>query len=327
MDTELDRDCIMLTDSGAVWRSVLLSILVHLLLVSLFLFYGSSLALHPRGFTEEKYMLVALNSLATPGRSSAAFGDGGSPGDNAERPHSEKPLAVASTPPIKQPDASHHQVSQKHIKPKSAAIKPVSVASRPLTMTKPPETQTSSEIAQTPSAPEAEEATSAVASATSASGNAVAQTDQSSSNIPEGGKTTESSSGSGSGNGAGSGNGTGNDNGNGSGNGRGNGNGSGNGQGPIISTFGSAEGPKFMRQIMPHYPRMAKLEGLEGTVVLLLMLDKNGRIVDIEVISGAGHGFDEAAIEAVRDSTFSPAQKNGIPVACKALFPVRFKLR
>ncbi len=322
MDTEPDGWGI-LTDSGADWRFVLLSVLAHLLILSLFIFYGSSLAVRHSSFTEEKCVMVTLNSLAAPGGDSSASGGDEKPEGGAAGLHSEKPVAVASAPPVKKAEPPHHKAPHKVISPKSTAIKPVSVASRVPKVIPRPETQTPPEAAATPSAPEAEATTSAVASAEPVSGNTSAL---SSSMVSGGGSAAASGAGSGSGQGAESG--AGNDSGNGSGNRRGNGvgNGSGNGVGSIESAFGAADGPRFLRRVMPHFPRMAQLRGREGTVVLRLTLDKTGHLVNIEVVSGAGDGFDEAAVQAVRGSTFSPALKNGMPVACKAVLPVRFQL-
>ena len=327
MDTEPDIDGWgILTDSGADWRFVLLSVLAHLLILSLFIFYESSLAVRHSSFTEEKCVMVTLNSLAALGGGASASGSDGKSEGGVAGLHSEKAVAVASASPIKKAETPHHKTPHKVIHPKSAAIKPVSIATRTPKVTPHPETQTPSEAAPTPSAPEAEAATSAVASAEAVSGNTSAPTDLSSPMVSGGGNAA--ASGSGIGHGAGAENGSGSGSGNGSGNGRGNGvgNGSGNGMGSIESTFGAADGPRFLRRVMPHFPRMAQFRGLEGTVVLRLTLDNSGRLVNIEVVSGAGHGFDEAAIQAARDSTFSPAQKNGMPVACKAVLPVRFQL-
>jgi protein TonB len=322
MDTEPDIDRWgILTDSGADWRFVLLSVLAHLLILSLFIFYGSSLAVRHSSFTEEKCVMVTLSSLTAPGGDSKASGGEGKPEGGAAGRHSEKPAAVASAPPVKKAETPHHKAPHKVISPKSTAMKPVSVATRAPKVTPHFETQTPSEVAATPSAPEAEATASAVASAEPVSGNTPAP---SSSMVSGGGNAAASSASSGSGHGAGSGNGTASGSGNGSGNGRGNG--SGNGVGSIESSFGAADGPRFLRRVMPHFPRVAQFRGLEGTVVLRLTLDKSGRLVNIEVVSGAGNGFDEAAIQAARDSTFSPAQKNGMPVACKAVLPVRFQL-
>jgi protein TonB len=91
--------------------------------------------------------------------------------------------------------------------------------------------------------------------------------------------------------------------------------------------FGSANAPQFLHREMPVYPLMARRLGKEGRVLLRLTIDENGKLLNIEVVERAGFGFTEAAIEAVKKSTFRPAVQDGRPVMSKALLPVSFKLR
>jgi periplasmic protein TonB len=96
----------------------------------------------------------------------------------------------------------------------------------------------------------------------------------------------------------------------------------------IIETeFGSTGAPAFLRREMPVYPMMAKKLGKQGRVVLRLHINEKGRLLNIEVVEGAGYGFTESAMEAVKMSSFSPAHKKGVSVASKALLTVRFVLK
>jgi protein TonB len=95
---------------------------------------------------------------------------------------------------------------------------------------------------------------------------------------------------------------------------------------PIETRFGASVAPAFLHREMPVYPLMARKLGREGKVVLRLTIDKNGNLQNVEVIDGAGYGFTEAAVEAVKKSTFLPAKKDGKPVASRALLPIRFRL-
>jgi len=72
---------------------------------------------------------------------------------------------------------------------------------------------------------------------------------------------------------------------------------------------------------------MARRLGKEGKVVLRLTIDENGKLVNIEVIEDSGYGFADAAIAAVRKSTFIPPTMNGKPILARALLPVKFTLR
>lgn len=100
----------------------------------------------------------------------------------------------------------------------------------------------------------------------------------------------------------------------------------GGGHGLLNTSFGSAEGPRFVTKVLPKYPKLARDLGKEGTVLLLLTIDERGHLIDVEVMKHAGLGFDEEALRAVRNSTFSPARRHGKPVICKARLPIFFKL-
>ncbi len=95
---------------------------------------------------------------------------------------------------------------------------------------------------------------------------------------------------------------------------------------PEEMPFGSANGPAFIRQMKPVYPSLAKRRNREGMVVLRLSINESGQLKHIEVMEDPGHGFAEAAVEAVRSSQFTPAKDNGKPVSVRAILPIRFKL-
>ncbi|MGC8495379.1 MAG: TonB family protein [Syntrophobacteraceae bacterium] len=90
--------------------------------------------------------------------------------------------------------------------------------------------------------------------------------------------------------------------------------------------FGSANGPRFLHRVVPSYPAFARAQQMQGTVVLSLLIDRHGRVVSVTVLKKAGFGFDEAAVKAIRQSTFFPARNNGKPCRCKVVIPVRFEM-
>ncbi len=96
---------------------------------------------------------------------------------------------------------------------------------------------------------------------------------------------------------------------------------------PYRGPFGVGEGPRFSRTVMPEYPGFARRRGIEGKVVLKLRIDEKGRLKGVEVIEPAGFGFTDAALRAVRQSSFIPAHRNGRPVPSEAILTVRFRLK
>ena len=76
-----------------------------------------------------------------------------------------------------------------------------------------------------------------------------------------------------------------------------------------------------------YYPPPALKDGFEGDVVLRLLIDDDGSVVRIEIISDPGQGLGAAAARMVKaEYRFSPAKVNGTPVATTVPFTVHFTL-
>jgi protein TonB len=77
------------------------------------------------------------------------------------------------------------------------------------------------------------------------------------------------------------------------------------------------------------YPPIAQRSGIEGMVHLELFIDRQGRVQRVVVLkeNPENHGFGEAAAKAFRGRACLPAQANGMAVAVRYRYPVRFRLR
>jgi protein TonB len=85
--------------------------------------------------------------------------------------------------------------------------------------------------------------------------------------------------------------------------------------------------PQFVNQVKPVYPEMARKAGLEGRVVVRVLIDKDGKPQKAQVIKSTGiEAFEEVAIDAVMKSSYSPAIQNGRPVKCWMTIPIKFSL-
>lgn len=91
--------------------------------------------------------------------------------------------------------------------------------------------------------------------------------------------------------------------------------------------FGDHGAPAFLRREIPVYPELARRLGKEGRVLLKLLIDADGKLTNVEVVEGAGYGFTEASVAAVRKSTYAPGHRDGVKVPTRALLPVRFHLQ
>jgi periplasmic protein TonB len=114
---------------------------------------------------------------------------------------------------------------------------------------------------------------------------------------------------------------------------------------PESSTFGPAlelplvEDPEFYQRrkldvpprplretdIERRYPEDAASRELSGVVVLRLLIDELGMVVDASVISADPPGvFDEAALATFRDVMFWPGQRNGRAVKSEVFYELTY---
>lgn len=85
--------------------------------------------------------------------------------------------------------------------------------------------------------------------------------------------------------------------------------------------------PELIQFVEAVYPEAALATRQEGEVVLLVDIGADGAVMDAQVVSAAGHGFDEAAAAAVRRFRFSPAELDGAPAAVQIEYVYRFAFR
>jgi len=74
------------------------------------------------------------------------------------------------------------------------------------------------------------------------------------------------------------------------------------------------------------YPEIAIRARVEGKVYVKAFVDEKGNVVDAEVVKGIGAGCDEAALEAILKTKFTPGKQRGKPVKVQITIPVQFKL-
>jgi protein TonB len=130
-------------------------------------------------------------------------------------------------------------------------------------------------------------------------------------------------------NGPGSGGGIGSGSGGGVGVGHGPGVGSGSGGGiggGVFKVGGGISAPQPVATPDPEYTEEARRAKTQGTCILWMIVDSDGRPRDIRVVRGLGFGLDAKAIEAVKQWRFEPAKKDGQPVNVQISVEVGFRL-
>ena len=102
--------------------------------------------------------------------------------------------------------------------------------------------------------------------------------------------------------------------------------------------------PKMLVKASPQYPEDARKAGIEGLVVVTVIIDKDGSVLEAEPLNELPERDSngkiigtrkltpppqlvQAALEAAKKCTFAPAQKEGHPVKVKMNIPFRFKLK
>ncbi len=93
-----------------------------------------------------------------------------------------------------------------------------------------------------------------------------------------------------------------------------------------VPYFKLSDLPRFIHQETPVYPENMRASGITGTVEVVVLLDKTGKVRQITILKSAGESFDQAAINAINASTFVPARVDGKPVSALLKMPVKFKL-
>jgi TonB family protein len=77
----------------------------------------------------------------------------------------------------------------------------------------------------------------------------------------------------------------------------------------------------------PIYPNEAKQLGIEGTVVITVYIDENGKVIDATLFRSVHPLIDKTSIEEVYRCVFQPGKKNGEYVKSKMNIPFYYKLK
>lgn len=84
--------------------------------------------------------------------------------------------------------------------------------------------------------------------------------------------------------------------------------------------------PQPLKTKPPRYPADMRAAGVTGAVVVRIVIDESGKVMAADVAKASHDGFREAAIEAVREWTFKPAQVGGKPVRARVNVPLNFSI-
>ena len=96
--------------------------------------------------------------------------------------------------------------------------------------------------------------------------------------------------------------------------------------GGVFRVGGGVSGPRAIYEPDPEYSEEARKAKYQGSVMLSAVIDAEGRPRELRVARALGMGLDEKATEAVSRWRFTPALKDGRPVAVQISIEVVFRL-
>ncbi|MCU0757135.1 MAG: energy transducer TonB [Xanthomonadales bacterium] len=96
---------------------------------------------------------------------------------------------------------------------------------------------------------------------------------------------------------------------------------------PVAAADGGAEFISYGADARPPiYPIQAMRRGIEGTVIVQVLVGVDGRVIDTRLQQKVHPLLDRAALQAVQNWQFRPASRNGVAYPDWASVPVRFVL-
>lgn len=87
--------------------------------------------------------------------------------------------------------------------------------------------------------------------------------------------------------------------------------------------------PEITEMARPSYPPVAMQAGIEGRVVVQVVIDEKGRVIPgtEQILASTNEVFNEPALEAARACTFKPGQMGDRAVKVRVNIPFAFRLR
>jgi len=93
------------------------------------------------------------------------------------------------------------------------------------------------------------------------------------------------------------------------------------------NTEGQNRPPRAIQVVDPVYPQSAQARGIEGFVVVEVLISESGEVTEAKVLSAQPEGlFNNSALEAIRKWKFSAGIENGKTVASRIKQKVNFEL-
>lgn len=95
---------------------------------------------------------------------------------------------------------------------------------------------------------------------------------------------------------------------------------------PVFKVGHQVRPPRLVKKFEPSFTEVARGARYQGTVVVRAVIDDQGIPTKIRLMKVLGMGLDDAAVKSVEQWRFTPAQRDGKPVAVLVDIEVNFRL-
>jgi protein TonB len=99
-----------------------------------------------------------------------------------------------------------------------------------------------------------------------------------------------------------------------------------NGPPGIVRAYDLTDPPVLVSHEEPVYPETARSQGIEGIVILELVVDENGRVMDARIMRSDNSLFNTSALAAVKRWKYTAARADGRAVRTYKTATIRFTL-
>lgn len=97
---------------------------------------------------------------------------------------------------------------------------------------------------------------------------------------------------------------------------------------PRVETSAPEFNARYLNNSAPDYPNQAKRRGMQGTVMLGVLVAESGLAKSVQIAKSSGFAMlDKSALETVRQWKFVPAKRGQETIEAHVIVPIEFRLQ
>ena len=94
---------------------------------------------------------------------------------------------------------------------------------------------------------------------------------------------------------------------------------------PVYDLDDTIQPPRVLHTVQPEYTPQARIAGVQGSVLLRLVVTSKGAPTQVEVVRSLEKGLDENAVKCVEQWQFAPGKKDNRTVAVRLRVEIEFR--